>query len=76
MGGQAMIQVTRLNQSVVYVNCDLIEFVEETPNTIVSMVSGRKLVVLETAQEITDLIVAYKRRIFGPEVTNKTLEQE
>ncbi len=71
-----MIRLNRLNKEPFLVNCDLIEFVEETPNTIVSMVSGRKLVVLETAQEITDLIVAYKRRIFGPEVTNKTLEQE
>ena len=71
-----MIRLNRLNKEPFLVNCDLIEFIEETPNTIVSMVSGRKLVVLETAQEITDLIVAYKRRIFGPEVTNKTLEQE
>lgn len=71
-----MIRLNRLNKEPFLVNCDLIEFVEETPNTIVSMVSGRKLVVLETAQEITDQIVAYKRRIFGPEVTNKTLEQE
>ena len=71
-----MIRLNRLNKEPFLVNCDLIEFVEETPNTIVSMVSGRKLVVLETAQEITDLIVAYKRRIFGPEITNKTLEQE
>lgn len=45
------------------VNCDLIEFVEETPNTIISMVSGRKLVVAESCSEIRDLVIEYKRKI-------------
>lgn len=67
-----MIRLSRLNKEPFLVNCDLIEFVEETPNTIVSMVSGRKLVVSETADQITDLIVAYKRRVFGPGPVDKT----
>ncbi len=60
-----MIRVHRLNDKEFLVNCELIEFVEETPNTVISMVSGRKLVVSETSEEIQDLIIEYKRKIFG-----------
>ncbi len=60
-----MIRVHRLNDKEFLVNCELIEFVEETPNTVISMVSGRKLVVSETSEEIQNLIIEYKRKIFG-----------
>lgn len=58
-----MINVHRINNESIMVNCDLIEFVEETPNTIISMVSGRKLVVAESCSEIRDLVIEYKRKI-------------
>jgi flagellar protein FlbD len=45
------------------VNSDLIEFIEQTPNTVISMSSGRKLVVAETCEEIREKIIAYKRAI-------------
>jgi flagellar protein FlbD len=54
-----------LNNEEFLVNCDLIEFVEETPDTVISMTSGRKLVVSETCDEIKRLIIEYKRRIHG-----------
>jgi len=60
-----MISVHRLNNEEFLVNCDLIEFVEETPDTVISMTSGRKLVVSETCEEIKRLIIEYKRQIFG-----------
>lgn len=59
-----MIRVHRLNNQEFLVNCELIEFVEETPNTVISMVSGRKLVVSEKSEEIQNLIIEYKRKIF------------
>ncbi len=59
-----MIRVHRLNDQEFLVNCELIEFVEETPNTVISMVSGRKLVVSETNEEVQNLIIEYKRKIF------------
>lgn len=59
-----VIRVHRLNNQEFLVNCELIEFVEETPNTVVSMVSGRKLVVSETTDEVQSLIIEYKRKIF------------
>lgn len=58
-----MINVHRINNESIMVNCDLIEWVEETPNTIISMVSGRKLVVAESCSEIRDLVIEYKRKI-------------
>lgn len=59
-----LVRVHRLNNQEFLVNCELIEFVEETPNTVISMVSGRKLVVSETSKEVQNLIIEYKRKIF------------
>jgi len=51
-----MITVTRLNGSRVTVNALLIESVEETPDTIITLTTGKKLVVTETAAEIETLV--------------------
>ncbi len=59
-----MIQLSRLNNEKFMVNCDLIEFVEETPDTVISMVSGRKMVVAESCDKIRQLMIEYKRQIF------------
>lgn len=59
-----MIQFTRFNDSVFYVNPELIETVEETPDTVVVLTTGRKFVVKESAQQIIDMIIDYKRKIF------------
>lgn len=59
-----MICVTRLNDSELYINPDLIEFVEETPNTVVSFSTGRKVVVKESIEEIIERIVSFKNKIF------------
>ncbi len=58
-----MIRVSRLNNEAFLVNCDLIEFVEETPHTVICMQSGRRLVVSETADEVKHLIIEYKKQI-------------
>lgn len=51
-----MIEVTRINrQSKFWVNENLIEFMEETPDTILTMTTGRKVAVSETAEEIAAL---------------------
>ncbi len=60
-----MIRVTRLNEEAFLVNCDLIEYVEETPHTVISMMSGRRLVVSETSEEVRARIIEYKRQIFA-----------
>jgi flagellar protein FlbD len=58
-----LITVHRLNKENFLVNCELIEFVEETPDTVISMVSGRKVVVTEKCEEVKKLIIEYKRQV-------------
>lgn len=61
-----MICLTRLNNDAFMVNCEHIEFVEQTPDTIIAMVSGRKVVVRESSEEEKRLVIEYKRQIFTP----------
>jgi len=58
-----MIRLTRLNHVPIVLNSDLIEHVEVTPDTIISLTNGQKLMVLESAEEVVDRIVAFRRRI-------------
>ncbi len=60
-----MIQVTRFNHTHLYINADLIEFVESTPDTVITTVSGRKVLALESAEEVRKLILAYRHEA-GP----------
>ena len=67
-----MIEVTRLNGTTVLINSDLIETVEETPDTVISLTTGRKFIVKESRQKIKKLEKSYKRDIF----TNGLLREE
>jgi flagellar protein FlbD len=59
-----MILVTRINKvSQFYVNEDMIEFIEETPDTILAMSSGKKVAISETALEVVEKIRSEKIRI-------------
>ena len=49
-----MILVHRLKGEPLYLNADLIEFVESTPDTVITLVDGRKMVVAESPQEVVD----------------------
>lgn len=59
-----MIDVTRMNGTVLTVNTDLIEFVEETPDTVITLTTGRKIIVKESRQEIKNLVKLYRKEIF------------
>jgi flagellar protein FlbD len=48
------------------VNADLIESVEPTPDTVITLVSGNKLIVRDSMDDIERRIVAFKRKIYGP----------
>ncbi|MGD0966797.1 MAG: flagellar FlbD family protein [Candidatus Aquilonibacter sp.] len=61
-----MIALTRLNGHPVMVNSDLIEQIEETPDTVVTLTSGNRLIVRDRMLEIQQKIVDFKRRIHGP----------
>lgn len=59
-----MIEVTRLNGTKLMINADQIEFVEETPDTVISFLSGKKIIVKECRQEIQNLVILYKKEIY------------
>jgi flagellar protein FlbD len=63
-----MIKVTRINKEQIVVNAELIEFLEETPDCIISLTTGKKLAVVETIDEIMDRIIRYRQQIHSPQV--------
>ena len=60
-----MIELTRINGTKVLVNSDLMELVEETPDTVVAFTTGRKIIVKESRQEIKNLVKSYRKDIFA-----------
>ncbi|HCJ58191.1 flagellar FlbD family protein [Lutispora sp.] len=62
-----MIKVTRLNGKEYYINFDLIETIEETPDTVITLRDGKKYVVLENVEEIIQRIIDFKRKVFTNE---------
>lgn len=68
-----MIKVTRFNGSKFVINCEWIETVESTPDTVITLVNGKKYIVTERVDEIIASVVEFKqkaglmgRRINGP----------
>jgi flagellar protein FlbD len=59
-----MIYVTRLNGKEYVINCDLIECVESTPDTIITLTNGKKVVVLESVDDIIHKVIQYRQKIF------------
>jgi flagellar protein FlbD len=58
-----MIQLRRLNDTEIFVNPHQIEFMEEMPDTIIKMFSGKNILVKESAAEVIEKIAAYRKRI-------------
>ena len=58
-----MIALRRINNQPIMVNADLIESLESTPDTVVTLTSGNKLIVRDTMEEIQAKIVDYNRKI-------------
>jgi flagellar protein FlbD len=61
-----MIALNRLNNQPIMVNADLIETLESTPDTVVTLTSGNKLIVRDSPEEIQSKIIQYKRQIHNP----------
>ena len=58
-----MIRLTRINHVPLVLNSDLIEHVEITPDTVIAMTSGQKFMVLETADEVIERVIDFRRTI-------------
>ena len=67
-----MVRLTRLNHEPVVLNSDLIEHIEETPDTVIMLTNGEILRVRETADQVVDRIVEFRRRIQCPEALRDT----
>jgi len=64
-----MIRLTRINRVPLFLNSDLIEYVEETPDTVIALTTGKKLVVLETAEEVIHKVIEFRRAVaYRPEL--------
>ncbi len=61
----SMIELTRLNGTKFVLNAELIESVESTPDTVITLTTDKKLVVLEKKDEIINKFIQYKKRIFS-----------
>ena len=59
-----MIDVTKMNGQKVSINPDLIEVIEETPDTVISFSTGRKIIVKESRQELKNLVKSYRKDNF------------
>jgi len=57
-----MIAITKLNDQEMIINCDLIELIESTPDTTITMNTGRKIIVKESVDYVMEQIMAYKKR--------------
>ncbi len=58
-------KLTKTGDEQYILNCDLIETIEERPDTIIRLVSGKHFVVAESAAEVISKVIAYKRSIYG-----------
>ncbi len=47
----------------IVINCELIEFIEETPDTIITLIDGKKILVKEKKEDIIKKVVNYKKSI-------------
>jgi flagellar protein FlbD len=77
-----MIHLTRINHVPLVLNADLIEHMESTPNTVISLSNGQKFVVLEPVEQVIDRIIQFRRAIYrcnfldsrGPESRESVLQ--
>jgi len=61
-----MIKLTRLGGRPFYLNDDLIESLESTPDTTIQLTTGKRLMVHESPEDVLQRIVAFRQRIYGP----------
>lgn len=71
-----MVRLTRLNQAPIVLNSDLIERIDITPDTVITLTNGEILRVRESADEVVRRVMEYRRQIYGrPEMSGWTSSQ-
>lgn len=64
-----MIKLTRLNNSPIVINSDLIEFVEALPDTIITLSTGQKIIVRESIDDVIERVTDFKRSVFSRSIS-------
>lgn len=59
-----MVELTRLNGTKITINAELIEMVEDTPDTVITLSTGKKIIVRESRHEVKNLVISYKKSIY------------
>jgi flagellar protein FlbD len=60
-----MIELTRLNGQKLFVNCDLLKYAEASPDTVLTLVTGDKIVVRESCPEVMEKAMTFRGRVLG-----------
>ena len=63
-----VIRLTKFNNLIFYLNAEMIRSVESTPDTVITMLSGEKILVKESPEEVTKKIIEYKRLIHNTDI--------
>ncbi|MDF2962671.1 MAG: flagellar protein FlbD [Paenibacillus sp.] len=71
-----MIRLTRLNGRTITINALLIESIEETPDTMITLISSKKITVLEPEKDVVQLVTQYMKTIGAVAGTIKSLDSE
>ena len=71
-----MVRLTRLNHASFVLNSELIEHIEETPDTVITLTTGQILRVRETSDRVVQLIVNFRRRILAPPAQRVGLRED
>lgn len=58
-----MVELTRLNGERMIVNCDLIRYVEASPDTVITLITGDKIVVAETPEQLIERVIGFRSRL-------------
>ncbi len=69
-----MIDVTKLDGKEITINAELIEFVDEIPETVITLTTGKKIIVKESRQKIKNLVKLYKRDLFEKFVFDEQID--
>jgi flagellar protein FlbD len=60
-----MIQLTRLNGNKFYVNCDLLKYAEASPDTVLTLLTGEKIVVRESCEDVVALGISFRATVLS-----------
>ncbi len=60
-----MIKLTGLDHKEYILNADHIEKIEEVPESVITLTNGKKYLVMDTAEEIVEKVIQYKRKIYN-----------